>query len=124
MIPFIIAGALIAGAIALTLFWKEIKSFIQASWARIQQIIVPSLIAGFKTYLKTKSLTASIGYGVLVGVQKFYSKTERNQWKETVITREIPPDELPKDIRMKLERSGGKEVDITNEVSRELKLEN
>ena len=74
--------------------------------------------------MKTKSLTASIGYGVLVGVQKFYSKTERNQWKETVITREIPPDELPKDIRMKLERSGGKEVDITNEVSRELKLEN
>ena len=124
MIPFIIAGALIAGAIALTLFWKEIKSFIQASWAKIQQIIVPSLIAGFKPYVTTNSLTASLGYGVLVGVQKFYSKTERNQWKETVITREIPPDELPKDIRMKLERSGGKEVDITNEVSRELKLEN
>lgn len=123
MIPFIIAGALIAGAIAVTVFWKEIKSFIQSSWNKIKQIIVPALIAGFKTYLRTKSLSMAIGSGVLVGVQKFYSKTERNQWKETIVTREIPPDELPKDIKERLQRSNGNEIDITNEVSKELKLE-
>ena len=36
MIPFLLAGALIVGVFVATAFWKEIKSFIQASIERIK----------------------------------------------------------------------------------------
>lgn len=118
MIPFLVAGALIAGVVVVSVFWKEIKSFIQASIERIKSHLIPSLIVGFKTYLETGNSTLA----TLKALQKFFSKNERGNWQETVVTREISPNEIPEDIRRKLERTNSP-VDITDEVQSELHLE-
>ncbi|MBS9783560.1 MAG: hypothetical protein KGV46_03300 [Pasteurella sp.] len=119
MIPFIIgAGVIIGAGIVLSLFWKEIKDFLQASIKKIQTIIIPSAIVGFRTYLET----GSVAYGFLKGIQKFYSMNKRGQWEETTITRTIPDNEVPQEIKAKLNRSHVP-VDISNEVEQELELE-
>ncbi|WFF38876.1 hypothetical protein LU290_01125 [Moraxella nasibovis] len=119
MIPFLIAGALIAGAVVVSAFWKEIKSFIQASIERIKTHLIPSMIVGFKTYLDTGNAT----YATAKALQKFFSKNERGNWQETIVTREIPASEIPEDIRRKADRSNSSVIDITDEVQTELHLE-
>ena len=118
MIPFLLAGVLIAGVFVATAFWKEIKSFIQASIERIKTHLIPSMIVGFKTYLQTGNAL----YATAKALQKFFSKNERGQWQETIMTRNVPANEIPEDIRRKVENNRGP-VDITDEVQAELHLE-
>lgn len=54
--------------------------------------------------------------------RSFFSKNERGQWQETIMTRNVPANEIPEDIRRKVENNRGP-VDITDEVQAELHLE-
>ena len=113
MIPLIwIGAALFAGAVVVGVFWNEIKDFVNKS------------IAGFKTFLQTGSVARALYAAKNVAIQKFYSRKETGQWQETVITREISEKDIPADILAKINRSSGREVDITDEVAEELHLEN
>ena len=101
MIPLIwIGAALFAGAVVVGVFWNEIKDCVNKSSRKIRESVIPSAI------------------------QKFYSRKETGQWQETVITREISEKDIPADILAKINRSSGREVDITDEVAEELHLEN
>lgn len=122
MIPLLAVAAigLLAG-VALTAFWSEIKNFIQASVEKIKTVIIPSAIVGFRTYLETGSVAAGL-YSAYKGIQKFYTRNTQGQWQETLVTRTIPDNEVPAEIRNKLKHSHTP-VDITDDVQRELKLE-
>lgn len=125
MIPLIwIGAALFAGAVVVGVFWNEIKEFVNKSIRKIREIVIPSAIAGFKTFLQTGSVARALYAAKNVAIQKFYSRKETGQWQETVITREISEKDIPADILAKINRSSGKEVDITDEVAEELHLEN
>lgn len=125
MLPILwIAGGLLVGAAVVGIFWNEIKSFITKTWDKIKTIIVPAAIAGFKTYLQTGSIARFLYSAGQVAIQKFYSRLENGKWKETIIAKEISFEDLPSDIQKKLSVSNGVEVDISDEVKTELKLEN
>ena len=118
MIPLIaVAGLALAGLI-LTVFWKEIKDFIQASVKKIKTVIIPSAIVGFRTYLET----GSVARGLVKAMQKFYTQNTQGQWQETIVTRTISDKEVPASIKAKLNKSHTP-VDISDEVQKELQLE-
>lgn len=121
MITFIIGAVLIFGfVLLLSYFWKEIKSFLQKAFELFMQKAVPALEAGMITYLEK----GSIASGVYIAIQKFLEKEPNGNWKETGYQREISVNELPKNIRQKMENAYvGEEVDITSEMQQELKLE-
>lgn len=124
MIPFLIAGAaLLVGAVVVGVFWNEIKNFIGEALKHIKTVLVPSTIAGFKTYLQTGSIARALYSAANVALQKFYSRTPTGQWMETVVTRGISMKDIPEHILDMVEDAGKKEVDISQEVARELHLE-
>ena len=124
MIPFLIGTALLIGSgIVIGVFWNEIKDFITKSLARMKEILVPASIAGFKTFIQTGSVAKALYSAAQVAIQKFYSKTEQGQWKETVVSREISFEDLPADIRAQVNQANGQEVDISHQAAQELKLE-
>lgn len=116
-------GGFLLGAIVVGVFWNEIKSFIKKSWETIKAIIVPATIAGFKTYLQTGDIAKALYRAKQVAIQKFYSRLENGKWKETTVAREISFEDLPSDIKSRLNKADGQEVDISNDVKKELKLE-
>lgn len=124
MIP-ILLGALLVGAAAvvLTVFWKEIKSFLEKSWSKIKEIITPALIKGFQTFLTTGDYKQALSQGVAVAVQKFFSKTALGEWTETIINRTVNIDEIPSDLKSQLESAKGELVDISERAIKELELE-
>lgn len=124
MIPILFAGAaLLVGAVVVGVFWNEIKDFINKTWEKIKKVIIPAAIAGFKTYLQTGSIARALFKASQVAIQKFYSRLDNGKWKETTVAREIYFEDLPNDIQAKLERSNGKEVDISDKIEHELQLE-
>lgn len=123
-IPFLIIGAAaVIGVAVIGAFWNDIKKFVSKAFQKFREIFIPAAIVGFKTFLQTGSVARSLYAAGKVAIQKCYSKTERGTWQETVVAREISFDEIPADIRERVERSRGKEVDITGEVAEELQLE-
>ena len=124
MIPFLIAGeaALLVGVV-IGVFWNEIKDFISQSLKRIQDIIIPASIVGFKTYLHEGNLAKALYQAGQVAIQKFYSRSTNGQWKETVLTRAVSFQDIPQDIKMQLQNAHGRELEVSQRVAEELKLE-
>lgn len=126
MIPFVpaIVLLLVGGLIGatLTIFWDEIRSFLEKSISKVKEYILPAAIKGFKVFLKTKDIKKSLMAAGLVIIQKFFSK-EEDVWTETIVTKNISADEIPSDLKAKLESSKGEEIDISDRVVAELKLE-
>lgn len=111
MIPLLALGGLLLGGALIATFWKEIISWIQRAAAKVRERI-GHVVYGVRVFVKKMSEAVK-------EISKHYSKSEAGQWNETIVTREVPESEIPKDILQKANRSSG-EVDISNEL--ELKL--
>lgn len=121
MIPFIVGAVLIFGTVLfMAYFWKEVKSFLQKAFEIFMKKAVPSIYAGLVTYLEKGSITS----GIYTVIQKFLEKEPNGDWRETVYVRDISVDELPENIRRKMDNANvGEEIDITSEMKEALKLE-
>lgn len=114
MIPLLLLGGLLAGAAVLAVtFWDEIKQFLKAAYERVKKV-VSAAIVGVVTYVQTKNI-----YEGIKAAYKFYSKNERGQWQEHVVTKTLEASEVPEHIREKLERTN-KPIDISKELELEL----
>lgn len=94
--------------------------FLTKSFRNFYEKAVPSIYAGLVTYLEK----GSIASGIYTVIQKFLEKEPNGNWTETVYAREISVDELPDNIRRKMNNANvGEEIDITPEMKEALKLE-
>lgn len=111
MIPLILLGGLLAGAaiaVAVT-FWDQIKKFLQLAFNKVKKVLSAAII-GVATYIETADWRESIKVAY-----KFYSKDEIGRWQETITTKTISPEEVPENIRRKLEGAHGP-IDVSSEL--------
>lgn len=114
MIPFILLGAALAGgAIVLAVFWKEIVSWVKRVMDRLPDSVKKNLegVTAFVEKLK----------GVVKNIMNYYSYDQKTEkWTETVVSREVDPSQIPKNIREQMERRS--KVDISDEFQEKLEL--
>lgn len=111
MIPLLLLGGLLAGAaiaVAVT-FWDQIKKFLHLAFNKVKKVLSAAIV-GVATYIETENWRESMRVAY-----KFYSKDEIGRWQETVTTKTISPEEVPENIRKKLERANGP-IDISKEL--------
>lgn len=104
----------VAVGAAVVLFWDEIRSFFIESFQSLPRDIqrdLQGVVVVAKAIDKVMTRTSL----------RYYSYNAMTQnWSETIDTKAIRADEVPDHIRNRLRY--GDEIDITNEVARELKL--
>lgn len=117
MIPFILLGGLLTAAVivvAIT-FWDQIKKFLQQALKKITQLF-SAAVQGVSVYIRS-------GGNWREGIKAaycFYRKDAKGLWQENVVTKTIVAEELPDNIRWKIE-SSNEAIDITKEL--QLRLE-
>lgn len=113
----LITTALIAGAVILTVitFWDEIIDGLKRALAEVMRI-VRGILYGTKVLLQKVD-------GILTRLSKHYSyEKSEDQWYETTKECRVSANDVPPEIRAKVDNSYGNAVDITKDV--ELQLQN
>lgn len=105
------AGAAAVGI--LSIFWRDLTDWLSNSVKKVINT-VRGIVYG------TKVLIKKVREGIRE-IAKTYHKDENQQWHETTVTKEVPESEVPPEIRAKA-KVLNKEIDITNELERELEL--
>lgn len=101
----------IAGAGLLASYWNNLLSWLKRGIAKVREIIEHTIYG-------TKVLIRKISEGIKE-ISKHYSQDQIGRWKETVVSRTISENEVPKEIREKA-RIMNQDVDITNELELQL----
>ena len=116
----ILATAAIGGIV--TGVWHYFSAFIQETMKSITKKLkkLPNVtFAGIKCFLKKTWGTIK----EIIRAYKFYK--DRNEWEIETIIRKVPKnkveEEIPADIRAKVEREHGLEHDVTENVELKLK---
>jgi hypothetical protein len=116
LLPWVV-GALVAGTVGaiVVVFWKDIVIWFQKIWAKLPDS-VKKQFQGVKALLeKTGELVKSIA--------KYYSHDEKtDQWTETVVSKQVDPNEVPEEFRSKLKTQ--RAIDISSDLEEQLKLAN
>lgn len=121
MIPVLIGAGILLGAVVLVSNWDSlIKKFldflprVKAFWQSIREYVPHAARMIGDTILEAGEMLATIAY------QMYYK--DDGKWMEKTTTYKVDINEVPEDIRSKIEHSHDK-VDITPEMERELNLE-
>jgi hypothetical protein len=111
MLPLLfLAGAAIVGIGLIAAFWGEIKSWLIRAAEYVAKVI-KGIVDGTKVFFK------KIG-DMIKQISKNYSKNRvNNTWQETIVTRQVSEDEVPEEIRNKVNSS---EKDFTKELELQL----
>ncbi len=114
MIPLIwLAGAAVVGAVVLAAFWKEIVAWIEKIYAKLPPSIKENL-QGAVAFVERVA-------GAIKNIMNYYSYNEKTEkWTETVVSREVDENQIPKHIREKLKTQN--KADITDELQEKLEL--
>lgn len=121
MIDPISIGLLIGGAVlgvALVAFWQEIKDWFIKIWHKLPIEVKEDLkgVLAFAREVATNTVRNAI-----MCIMKYYSYNAiTNQWNETIVSKQITSNDIPEHIRNRLRQ--GNEIDITDDLSQELKL--
>lgn len=102
----LLIGALIGGVVAS--HWKELASWIKGVVSKLEKMIKQAIV-GFKVFVQTVA-------GIIKEISKHYSQDKQGKWSETIVTREVPESEIPRDILEKANRAPNREVDVSNEL--------
>ena len=103
----VILGVSAIALLKLPKYWRKLIQWVKKSIKDIK-------IGGFLHFLnKQKDSVVQI-------IKKYIKK--KDQWEETVITREISENEVPEDILRKAALQEGEDVDFTTEFKEELSL--
>ncbi len=103
-----------AVGLALSAFWKAVKSFVLAAAEKIKQILMGAAAEAVSLFVR-KSVDGikELAYNYI---------KDGGRYLEKIVTKKINESDLPSDIRSRVENRYGSEVDITNDFARELKL--
>lgn len=102
-----------AAAITLIAFWDDIKVWLTKTIEKIKKGLKNIFIGGKIFIKKMKEAYEEIA--------RFYEQDKQGNWYETTHTKQVSEMEVPEEIRKKA-KVFNKEVDITSELERELKL--
>lgn len=108
----LIGAAIIAGGSLLAVFWNDIVSWLKRGISKVKQMIKIG-VYGTKVFIRAGSKAT------VEEISRHFSKDHNNRWHETVVTREVPANKVPADIRKRAKY--GREVDITSELELQLK---
>ncbi|EKO3611798.1 hypothetical protein [Vibrio metschnikovii] len=110
MIPLVLlAGAAIIGIGAVATFWNDIKKWIVRGAKKVAEV-VRGVVIGFRIFVKKMR-------EALQEISRHYSKDRLGNWEETTVTRKVPLNEVPQEIR---DMATTSETDITNKLELEL----
>lgn len=114
MIPvLLLLGAAVGVGAVLATFWDEIVDWLKKTIVKVQEAIRRAII-GFTVFLKKVN-------HFIKEISKHYSKNEQGRWQETIVTKEVNENDVPPEIRAKLEKiPSSSELDISSEM--QLKL--
>ena len=111
-IGLILAG--IAAGVAVLAFWSEIRDFFKRAWNALPIEITQNL--------QGVVAVAKMIDGKITTALKYYSyNLETQSWNESIASKVVTTDEIPDHIKQRLQL--GHEVDYTNDLAKELKLE-
>ncbi|MCI3923534.1 hypothetical protein MO973_25230 [Paenibacillus sp. TRM 82003] len=97
----------------LAAFWEDIKNWLRTLVKTVMKA-VQAAIMGVKVFIKK----AREGFEEIA---KSYQLDNKGQWHQTTVTKQVPPDQVPPEIRAKAKQIN-QEVDISDELEQELKL--
>lgn len=100
---------MIAGIGLLAEFWKDITDWLRKAVNKVKEV-VGKISYGVKVFIK------KIQEG-LKEISKHYSRTG-TEWEETVVTRKIPENQVPDEIKAKA--NSYSETDISEELELQL----
>lgn len=109
----IVAAAATIAVGAVITYWDDVKQFL-ASAIKMAKAALDAIVVGVKVFMKKMD-------GYFTEVAKTYQRDRQNQWHETTTTKRVDPSEVPADILAKM-NPYREEVDITQNVERELQL--
>lgn len=114
MLPLLLLAGGVALGITVAIYWKNIKAWLERIWEKLPPIV--------KDYLQgALAFVRRIG-DTVKNIVKYYSYNEETKkWNETVVTQEVDESTIPDHIRRKVQ-STSQEVDITDEMEKELSL--
>lgn len=108
-----LAGATVGVAVAV--FWQEIREFFIASFKKLPTEIQRDLQG-------VVALARAID-NIMMTTFKYYSYNQMTQsWNETINTRNINANDVPEHIKMRAQANQGQDIDITQDVAKELQL--
>ncbi len=114
MLPVLFLGAAAVGtAIAVAVYWKEIRAWLNRIWEKLPPSIKENL-QGAKAFIDKID-------NVFKNVMKYYSFNEQTQkWQETVVTKEVNQKDIPKDILEKFQARQKHSLDISTDIEKHL----
>lgn len=105
MIPILLlVGAVVLGTGLLATFWNKFIEWINRAAEKIKSLI-KGVIQGVKIFIKKMREAYQ-------EISRYYSQSG-TMWEENIVTRTIPANEVPSDIR---ERADYSEREFTNEL--------
>ena len=122
MIPVLIGLGVLIGGVVIVANWDAIVDWLndfipklKRAWEQLKvKLAHAAMIAAEKI--------REAGKWISKIMHKLYYKNEQGQWVEETTTRTLPENEVPPFIRAKIQREE-QEVDITQDMERELKLQ-
>jgi len=105
------AAAATAGVIAA--FWDDLKNWLSTLVKKVMKV-VKAAVVGVKVFAK------KIAEG-FQEIAKSYQLDDQGKWHKTTVTKTVSESEVPPEILAKAKRMN-QEVDISQELERELKL--
>lgn len=113
MIPALLLLGAIGIGVVLVSFWDEIVDWLKKAIVKVQEFI-RSAIIGFTVFLRKVNRFVK-------EISKHYSKNKQGCWQETIVTKEVNENDVPPEIRAKLEKiSSASELDISSEMQLQL----
>jgi len=110
----IVAAAATVAVGAIITYWDDVKQFLAAA-IKMAKAALDAIVVGVKVFMKKMD-------GYFTEVARTYQRDKQNQWHETTTTKRVDPSEVPADILAKIRKHQKEEVDITDQVERELQL--
>lgn len=114
-----IAGVVTAGAIAVFANWDSVKRWLKDFYVALKEVFT-TMFKGVAT--AAAAFTKVLKENMAATVHKLYYK-DKGQYIEEVRTRVVPQNALPAWAKKKLDNSYGAEVEVTNELSEETKID-
>lgn len=111
-----IAGAVfgVVAGVVTAIYWENIREWIKEVYENLP-IKIKETLVGATSFAKRFGLSFQ-------NIMKYYSyDKELNKWEMTVVTQEVDESTIPDHIRRKVQ-STSQEVDITDEMEKELSL--
>ena len=109
-----VSAILGAAKVVLSAFWAAVKNFVLDAVKKVAQVLGGAAVDAVNLFVRESS------DGLYEVAYNYVKQAER--YLEKVVTKRINKEDLPGNIKVRLNSSSSNEVDITNDFAKELHL--